>query len=291
MKNLWTENENTSEKWISEYIEPTATKSIYQCLLVHCRNKSYHDWKIYWRKLVEEYTTCDLTHFNDKWPAIAGLAANIERHSKEVLLRGLWKNYLLEELLWYTTRPGTRPRDRPAARPGRRRAKTRKRTCGISKTQVEKYVPSWSWISMNATIMWRGPFLIADTDINWIACVQSATNTEIIVDAPLIRMSKLCPCCGPQHYEIQCYGKPNVSKMRWDPDEDPTDPSKLWALQIVRSSGGERTTFRGIVVKEEPKSKSSWSRVGHIDVYWSQRDFGAAAPPLWLGEKQRIKLI
>jgi hypothetical protein len=313
MENLWTEGKEAGEKWIPDQLE-TGTKSIYQCLLMHCGKEKYHDWKQYWRNLVEEYTTCELTKFNDKWPAIAGLAANVERLSRIVLLRGLWEDHLLEELLWATYRAGTKPKNRPAAisgrRSGRRRAKRRKRTyekqlMPISEAEVEEHAPSWSWISMNnVAVHWHDvdyAGISFECNVSWIANVTPTATTTINVEAPLILLSEVYPCHYDEgarydnriHLTIQMGREPNMSGAHWIPDEDPTDPSEFWVLQIVSQSGtdAQGTMFCGIVVKEEPKSKSLWSRVGYFEAYWFRSDFRASAPPLWLGEKQQIKLI
>jgi Heterokaryon incompatibility protein (HET) len=67
-----------------------------------------------WKKLVERYTKCLLTRSTDKLPAISGLAQSLadmdpiivkagKKKQASQYLAGLWKPYVLSQLLWSTT--------------------------------------------------------------------------------------------------------------------------------------------------------------------------------------------
>lgn len=53
-----------------------------------------------WRKLVEHYTTLNLTRREDIFPAFAGISSRFQSASKSASLAGLWRKTLLPDLLW-----------------------------------------------------------------------------------------------------------------------------------------------------------------------------------------------
>lgn len=53
-----------------------------------------------WRHLVEQYTTLELTYISDRFPAIAGLAAEMGRRRPSRYMYGLWEDSLIGDMLW-----------------------------------------------------------------------------------------------------------------------------------------------------------------------------------------------
>jgi hypothetical protein len=86
-------------------------------------------WDIEWWNLLETYTACDLTVSTDRWPAIEGLATEVERKRNKALYHGLWIYCLVDELLWYTEEP--------------------------QQARLAHEEPSWSWLSLGAPIKKR----------------------------------------------------------------------------------------------------------------------------------------
>jgi hypothetical protein len=84
-----------------------------------------------WMRLVEEYTSRDLTLERDKLPAISGLASEFQRLTKDYYIAGLWRKDLLVLLLWHI------------------QFKSSKMKSGRT-TQYQ--APSWSWASLNDAI-------------------------------------------------------------------------------------------------------------------------------------------
>jgi hypothetical protein len=76
-----------------------------------------------WRDIVEQYAKLDLTIDNDVFPAISGLARQMERYRKDQYFAGLWKNSFVGDLMWKIATSKPRPRTWRA--------------------------PSWSWASVN----------------------------------------------------------------------------------------------------------------------------------------------
>jgi len=55
-----------------------------------------------WPFVVEQYSRRDLTYETDKLPALAGLAREVASKTGDVYLAGMWRNTILEGLLWRT---------------------------------------------------------------------------------------------------------------------------------------------------------------------------------------------
>ncbi|KAL6692998.1 heterokaryon incompatibility domain-containing protein [Trichoderma pleuroticola] len=82
-----------------------------------------------WYKMVEDYTGRFITKSSDRLPALSGLAKAVSQSSKDEYLAGLWKNGLIEGLVWCGSQ-GAEQLEEP-----------------------EEYIsPSWSWASVTGTV-------------------------------------------------------------------------------------------------------------------------------------------
>ncbi|KAF2656626.1 HET-domain-containing protein [Lophiostoma macrostomum CBS 122681] len=109
-----------------ERMARTKQRSVYKGA---CKTKV--DKKVFlhaWGSLVDLYTNCNLTYGSDKLPAVSALARNMQGTTswKGEYLAGLWKDQLIDQLLWSTNH-------------GARRT-------------AEYRAPSWSWASMDGPI-------------------------------------------------------------------------------------------------------------------------------------------
>ncbi|KAK0624205.1 heterokaryon incompatibility protein-domain-containing protein [Immersiella caudata] len=94
------------------------------------------DLKRYWQVVVTDYTARDISRPSDKLPALSGLAQAFQaRMPQNVYLAGLWKDHLLDDLLWCHA-PTTSSRRAKRGRPATFRA------------------PSWSWASLDGNVCW-----------------------------------------------------------------------------------------------------------------------------------------
>lgn len=75
-----------------------------------------------WHSMIRRYSTTNLCRMEDLLLAIAGLAVRIQRQTSLTWSFGLWREYLIREILWYV-RGGT----------------------GV---QTRERAPSWSWASV-----------------------------------------------------------------------------------------------------------------------------------------------
>ncbi|KAH6621849.1 tol protein, partial [Boeremia exigua] len=88
-----------------------------------------------WQETVEEYSGLELTFEDDRLPAIAALAKQeMERRPDDTYLTGMWKDTLIEDLVWY------------------RFDRTLIADSGQRPTQPR---PSWSWPSVKGKVIFR----------------------------------------------------------------------------------------------------------------------------------------
>jgi len=90
----------------------------------YARSSDIHKW----HQLVKRYTRLNLTFESDVLPALQGIATMWQREVTGAYLAGLWKEYLMEGLLWRSQLFGSRP---------------------------SKYrAPTWSWASIQGWAEW-----------------------------------------------------------------------------------------------------------------------------------------
>ncbi|UPX21359.1 uncharacterized protein EKO05_0011545 [Ascochyta rabiei] len=88
------------------------------------------DFKALYRGLVSQYTGLSLTDERDRLPALAGLSEQVARTTGDELVYGLWKDSLVEDLLWSVSALDT----------------AQKRLLRLP------CYPSWSWASVNTSV-------------------------------------------------------------------------------------------------------------------------------------------
>jgi hypothetical protein len=81
-----------------------------------------------WEKIIEEYCKRKLTYFEDRLPALAGVAAQLQDFWQDTYVAGLWTNFLIDHLSWQIVSTSI----------GRYKD---------SSKNVPYIAPSWSWIS------------------------------------------------------------------------------------------------------------------------------------------------
>ncbi|PMD16357.1 HET-domain-containing protein [Hyaloscypha hepaticicola] len=85
----------------------------------------------YWNNIVEEYSKKNLTKETDRLIALYGIAQSIkQQYTHDEYVAGMWKNHLLNQLLWMTY-------------------------TNLKKARPEYRAPSWSWASVIGKLMFR----------------------------------------------------------------------------------------------------------------------------------------
>lgn len=110
-----------------------------------------------WQRVVESYSRRRLTFAKDKLPAIAGLANAVQRVVGCEYLAGLWRDNMLNGLLWQRSGSGT------------------------VHDEQEKgvyYAPSWSWASVNFPVTYIN---ISEADEAEVLDVESNSDGVIKV--------------------------------------------------------------------------------------------------------------
>ncbi|KAF2684857.1 HET-domain-containing protein, partial [Lentithecium fluviatile CBS 122367] len=110
-----------ASEWEPEMLKPDIRSGV-KCIFYElCQQRS-----ILWWELIREYSSCELSFHSDKWPAIQGLATEVEKKLGYKLHFGLWAHRLVDELLWTTTFP--------------------------KEERMNIDAPSWSWLSIDGQV-------------------------------------------------------------------------------------------------------------------------------------------
>jgi hypothetical protein len=56
-------------------------------------------WRV-WLRLIEEYTSRDMTYQTDKLPALSGVVSALQELTGDMCFAGIWKSWFLKGLLW-----------------------------------------------------------------------------------------------------------------------------------------------------------------------------------------------
>lgn len=96
------------------------------------RGDNTKDFYKYWRTVVEAFSECRLTFYQDKLPAVAGIAEDLSKSLRDRYIGGMWETDLLHSLLWTVIEF----RDFITLPP-------------------EYRAPTWSWASIDAVISYE----------------------------------------------------------------------------------------------------------------------------------------
>lgn len=111
---------------MTEFVGENGFRSKGRVFRVHDQGKN-EDIISQWNNLIDRYSTRDLTMFEDKLPAVSGLAKRLNTKLNQEYLAGIWRQNVLGDILW------TPKGSRKAWKPFRFRS------------------PSWSWASIDGT--------------------------------------------------------------------------------------------------------------------------------------------
>jgi hypothetical protein len=100
--------------------------------LLHAKGLSHlvpDGLKEVWHSLLEDYSRLKLTYESDIFPALSGAAKRMARHRNTPYLAGLWRDSIVEDLLWRSD-------------------------YGLRDILPEWRAPSWSWASVGCPIIY-----------------------------------------------------------------------------------------------------------------------------------------
>jgi len=214
---------------------------------------SYRAFWGWWKEIISSYSPCGLTHGTDKLVAIQGIVKLVKSKTGMHNIAGLWREYLLPELLWAAEKPTVRP---------------------IAAYQA----PTWSWACLNTEVTpgiqdfnysfsWKIKVLDAVADL--ISANGQISSAHIKISGPL--MPVRCENAG-NDYKLS-WGEVTHLKNSSDdgvcflPDVIPDPDQKLWALHVVHATAEHTYMNMGIVVTKQNDRDDTWIRVGSFRQY------------------------
>lgn len=213
-----------------------------------------------WRDIVREYSKRHLTFGKDKLPALAGVAYEIAAMSCQTYVAGLWKEDIINDLLWCRDFP-TVPLPRPPYR-----------------------APSWSWASIDSPVVWSKSLSYPVMQNAQVLDCQTKVISKV---APLAGVSDgylkirglmrkiLVVCSRPEEVLDRQTLKP-LAFAQWDAfDARPvtsTDP-RLKGAQVEELCCLQILTEAGLLLRRvDDLEAQEFERVG---VYWNQTNDGS----------------
>ena len=152
-----------------------------------------------WNDLVQHYTRCNLTMSKDKLVAISGIVKCLQPSFKIDYLAGLWRDDLLEQLLWHVD-------------------EARRYLAGEKRPEYR--APSWSWASIDAPIRQTKRYFYQE--VVHMATIIEAHVTPVTEDATgqvADGYVRLRAPLFPVNVDISkrpFYSKPFCSVLFWD---------------------------------------------------------------------------
>ncbi|KAG1734441.1 heterokaryon incompatibility protein-domain-containing protein [Suillus paluster] len=193
-----------------------------------------------WMDIQISYTQCHLTRFDDRLVAISGVIKRIEMLTGWENVWGLWREWLLIDMLWFVEEP----------------------TWGRPETD-EYLAPTWSWMGVEGRVM---AAIGAGEQRRWTAeviDVGSLGERGYVRIKAMMRRVK-CTTEWRLNSGIETPA-PTWEEVDWDPDVILTTDDvekEMWCLLVARLPeylGGSEAFDIGLVVT--PKGEE-WARVG-----------------------------
>jgi hypothetical protein len=227
----------------------------------------------FWSDIMNSYSDCLLTRPTDRLAAISGIMNSIRAATGLTPVAGMWKECLLQDMLWRTLEKT------PAARP----------TINLA--------PTWSWASVAGRVWYEyTPRLTGSHEmgLDWIAKVVDVKVTDVIVapgpagefhrgyvsiKAPLLKMELDIP----QHSEARqgsLMREPDIVETGvWYPDiVIPPDNGEQgnvglhekWLLLVATKYHPDisRTDYICLVLIPVDQSRTRWERVGRFSRFF-----------------------
>ncbi|KAF4618342.1 hypothetical protein D9613_011695 [Agrocybe pediades] len=227
-------------------------------------DETYRSFWKFWTSILTTYNPCGLTYGSDKLVALHGIINLVETRKGLHNIAGLWKEYLLPELLWF--------RDTPCvARP-----------VGVYQA------PTWSWACLNAEVAvglqdfnyafdWKAEVLEAAAQ--GVLANGQISSAYIRIRGPLVKVTWVFDEDGERYRlrwgDVEPEENSADDRVYFLPDVQPAtganNGSEAWALHIVKATAENSYMNMGIVVAKEyegPHSENrTYVRIGSFKQY------------------------
>ncbi|KAK1671304.1 hypothetical protein BDP55DRAFT_635951 [Colletotrichum godetiae] len=226
---------------------PMPLKMAYYASLDDKGEHAARNLRNWWRRLVERYTTLDLTQESDRLPAIMGLAIQYGRRTgqeMESYLAGIWRNSLPLDLLWHNGNPSMEP---------------------ISEYSKNKGPPSWSWASCRGKV--RMP---REGSLSKLTYFAELTSVNVGVR---IAVGMRCPVFTGLSKRTRDETFPIVV-LDYAPDRATSLATSVWEDEakfalISRAGEGDETTWMYLHIRPVHDFEGSgitYSRIGLLEL-------------------------
>jgi hypothetical protein len=257
-----------------DLFDPKSPKLLYHKSLLP--TVASEDKFITWNRIVNSYMGKDISFEEDRFPALAGLAAQMQAAGAGQYLAGLWREHLPLDLLWVGY--------------GRRRAEPYK-------------APTWSWastvggsrpgrVSYNTetrVVYYIGKIRARVIEIEWEASSQELNNIvqrgSLTLAAPMVEV-QIIPYAEKEYGskdEIQIQYK--GLKVPYSPDLDNNGrTSRAFCLLVAEAVIGFYPAIQAIVLQQTKGESHVYERIG--SVIPESYGFGLAGnlhPDHWFG--------
>jgi hypothetical protein len=213
-----------------------------------------------WSKIVEHYSSCNLTKGEDKLIALSGLASRLQERLKDEYLAGMWRSCLLDSLLWVAD---------PEFHP---------------KRSAEYRAPSWSWASIDGPVGfwgkdWGNDNLISISDVKVFPATENRTGQVLEgyldLHGILLRASYFGLDSDKLFTGLYLTDAPSLDSDEFEhplscsPDNwDKLSYEALFLLPFYCLTGASSPYFDGLVLQAQPDMPGVYTRFGH----WNSSD-------------------
>jgi hypothetical protein len=219
-----------------------------------------------WQHLVKQYTRLNLTFQSDTFPALQGVASIWQRPETGAYLAGLWRQDLVEGLLWRSQLSGSRP--------------------------SEFRAPTWSWASVRGWIDWWPDFISEKDKTASIMEVSTTvagqepygevTAGKLVIKGPCLPARLVyrgsdkfyCPgnCVQLEGHTVEVSVRPYSGDREWFPDlsNNVEKDSEVLLMQMIKIQDTERCIVHFLALKMKHSDDTLYERVGCARTYSSE---------------------
>lgn len=220
-----------------------------------------------WQSIVQDYTSRNLTMPEDRLPALAGIARELENTWGDIYIAGMWRSDLLSWLLW-RSEPKAVPAPSGEAQP----------------KSVGWRAPSWSWASVDGVVTFHwcgGTELSLSAKIIYVD--EQQQHIGAVPGQRLFLEASIVPLKNLQEVRDEYKGESLHRPLRVEDDEGIEDDGTLKFALL----GFNYVSAFGLIVKQTGDGKDKFGtfvRVGMLCT-WLPKE------PSWWPKKKRRLII
>ena len=204
-----------------------------------------------WMRIVHEYSERDLTFFDDRLPALAGIATELAKSWNDAYLAGFWEKTIIQHLGWYRS-PPTYQRTGPLKR-------------NFEGVDCTKRIgsPSWSWVTTPYPVLIKkashSDAKLVGSSVQLVSQKSpfgQVKRASIALDARVLRASDL-----DLTLKFKCWpSQPHDNSIGLDFEDPKPDLDNCRLIYL----GG--TAFHGMFLVVEKSGGGEFRRVGYAEL-------------------------